>query len=76
MFLFKFSICLDITLSRYCYVSNIIPPFLYHSGHVFRQVAGEVHLSPCHGMDEAQGTGMEQLTGTKPEAVLDERFIG
>ena len=52
-------------------MTDIFTPLFNEGRHVSRPLRGEVHLQACRGMDESQRAGMEHLTRTELEAVLD-----
>ena len=51
-------------------------PLLQQGGHVGGEFAGEVHFLACAGMAETEGAGVEGLTRTNIEAVMDKGAVG
>jgi hypothetical protein len=50
-------------------------PLGYEGGKVLWPLAGEVHLFSRKGMPESQGLGMQGLTRTQGETVVDESLV-
>lgn len=53
-------------------VAGVVFPLGDEGGHVGREVAVEVHLLSCLGVDEAQRLGVQGLARAQLKAVVDE----
>ncbi len=56
-------------------LADIVPPFIQHGGEIFRQLRFVIHFPAGARMDEAEGLGVEGMTGHDGKAVFDKLLV-